>query len=497
MRPSSTAPGQHADAALPSTTGVFGLASLRQTGTVLTPGDIDGPAAVPIAPVAEQQSQAAPDTSHDRPRFQTATFVSPKQPLHEYKNVSQDAVTLAFSPITFFGLRSLPNALSPDFKQQLYQQLVTTHQHEFATAHGLPPAGAGPGPGGHEPVWHRTLSQEAEQELTSRVPPGQRLLQPSHPHAGDFSTFEYQPSEYERDRLQHKISKLKSKLSQLAPTDFVVKAPPQAPKGAPAFCEYEYPNEPYVSRVRQRLQHEMAARAASLAGPFVPSGRADPLAMMRGRAEDCMLALCRQLSDDWPTAFLQVFEDRSGALVLSFDRTCAVVEGDLSSYMQNLAKNSALVAEYHLAKDGIQWGLVDPETQAVFYLLWPPWVRHRYLAPALSTTQQQQQQQQQGLPPGSSPRTTTAPLASSSPASSDRAASFPPAAADSSAGDLTNLGALSQSAAAAGGGAARGGVSSAAGGPGAGQRSGATGPAAAAARAGGPARAGQAPEALA
>ncbi|GFH09221.1 hypothetical protein HaLaN_04324, partial [Haematococcus lacustris] len=35
------------------------------------------------------------------------------------------------------------------------------------------------------------------------------------------------------------------------------------------------------SRVRQRLQHEMAARAASLAGPFVPSGRADPLAMMR------------------------------------------------------------------------------------------------------------------------------------------------------------------------------------------------------------------------
>ncbi|GFH20638.1 predicted protein, partial [Haematococcus lacustris] len=85
---------------------------------------------------------------------------------------------------------------------------------------------------------------------------------------------------------------------------------------------------------------------------------------MRGRAEDCMLALCRQLSDDWPTAFLQVFEDRSGALVLSFDRTCAVVEGDLSAYMQNLAKNSALVAEYHLAKDGIQWGLVDPETQA-------------------------------------------------------------------------------------------------------------------------------------
>ena len=36
------------------------------------------------------------------------------------------------------------------------------------------------------------------------------------------------------------------------------------------------------------------------------------------------------------------------------------------------------VSEYHLSKDGSQWGLVDPETQAVFYLFWPPWVRHRF-----------------------------------------------------------------------------------------------------------------------
>ncbi len=109
----------------------------------------------------------------------------------------------------------------------------------------------------------------------------------------------------------------------------------------------------------------------------------------------------------------QVFEDKSGAIVVSFDRGSAVLEGDLSSYMQHMAKNHWLVsagsnsfphpygvagqgvptqvvklatecchgcaqtAEYRLTKDGSQWGIEDRETQSVFYLFWPPWVRHR------------------------------------------------------------------------------------------------------------------------
>jgi hypothetical protein len=41
---------------------------------------------------------------------------------------------------------------------------------------------------------------------------------------------------------------------------------------------------------------------------------------------------------------LQVFEDKSGALVMCFDRSQAVLEGDLSAYMQRLAKNHWLVS---------------------------------------------------------------------------------------------------------------------------------------------------------
>jgi len=103
-----------------------------------------------------------------------------------------------------------------------------------------------------------------------------------------------------------------------------------------------------------------------------------PPSDLRGRAEGCMMALCRLFTTDWPTAFLQVFEDRSGAMVVAFDQLKAVAEGDLPAYMQQLVLHHCLVAEYKLTKDGTQWGLEDQESGSVFYLLWPPWQRHRF-----------------------------------------------------------------------------------------------------------------------
>eukprot|EP00955_Chlamydomonas_euryale_P083098 363798-Chlamydomonas_euryale.AAC.3 len=75
----------------------------------------------------------------------------------------------------------------------------------------------------------------------------------------------------------------------------------------------------------------------------------------------------------------QVFEDASGAVVLCFDRAAAVATGDLSSYMQNFVRAGRLAAEFRLVKDAAQWGILDDETGSVFYVLWPPWVRHRYV----------------------------------------------------------------------------------------------------------------------
>jgi hypothetical protein len=44
------------------------------------------------------------------------------------------------------------------------------------------------------------------------------------------------------------------------------------------------------------------------------------------------------------TWILQVFEDVSGGVVVSFDATRAIAEGDLSSYMQNFARNNSVVS---------------------------------------------------------------------------------------------------------------------------------------------------------
>ena len=44
-------------------------------------------------------------------------------PNHVYKNAEQDAVRNAFSQRSFGGIRSLPNALAPDFRRSLYEEL--------------------------------------------------------------------------------------------------------------------------------------------------------------------------------------------------------------------------------------------------------------------------------------------------------------------------------------------------------------------------------------
>lgn len=53
------------------------------------------------------------------------------------------------------------------------------------------------------------------------------------------------PSEYDRKTIISKFERLKNKLQQVTPAEFVVKAPPLGPRGAPAFSEFEYDLDPF------------------------------------------------------------------------------------------------------------------------------------------------------------------------------------------------------------------------------------------------------------
>lgn len=67
----------------------------------------------------------------------------------------------------------------------------------------------------------------------------------ARPPLQTFTSYEYMPSEYDRKTIISKFERLKNKLQQVTPAEFVVKAPPLGPRGAPAFSEFEYDLDPF------------------------------------------------------------------------------------------------------------------------------------------------------------------------------------------------------------------------------------------------------------
>ncbi|GLI59937.1 hypothetical protein VaNZ11_001987 [Volvox africanus] len=359
---------------LPPTSSNGGL-----TGT----GERSKPRAVVSAPAGDMRSAsggAAPNCAagdpaalggaggRPLPMHLMPTHVQPKRPLDECTvQAASQHVRTVWSTSNICGIRSLPNALSPDFRDRLYEELVqATHRDKTFLA----------------PSHQAQLSYGVEGgPLGMPLSVGQKQVARINPLAGMFTQFEYLPSEYDRVKLSGKYERLRHKLAQTCPQEFVVRATPTSLHGAPAFSEFTYTTDPVDSYPASMHADTDLGRSKVVAGPFYPSGRVSTAKVLKGRLDECMMRLCKQLGDDWPNSFLQVFEDRNGSVVASFQMSTAVEEGDLSSYMNTLCKRNHVVATYQLTKDATRWGLVDEGTGAVFYVMWPPWVRHRYLGP--------------------------------------------------------------------------------------------------------------------
>ncbi|EFJ47320.1 hypothetical protein VOLCADRAFT_120968 [Volvox carteri f. nagariensis] len=334
-------------------------------GGILTLGDRPKARAVVSAPAGDVRSAAnggggaaAAATRSGRPPppiHMMPTHVQPKGPFDECTTqAALQHVRTVWSTSNICGIRSLPNALSPDFR------------HKPQLSYGLE---GGP--------------------LGMPLSVGQKQVARINPLAGMFTQFEYLPSEYDRVKLTGKYDRLRHKLAQTGPQEFVVRAPPSAVHGAPAFSEFSYTTDPVDSYSASMHADTDLARSKVVAGPFYPSGRVQAAKVLKGRLDECMMRLCKQLSDDWPNSFMQVFEDRNGSVVASFHQPSAVQEGDLSAYMNTLAKRNHVMSTFQLTKDATRWGLVDEDSGAVFYVLWPPWVRHRYLGPHTAPTSTQ------------------------------------------------------------------------------------------------------------
>ena len=60
-----------------------------------------------------------------------------------------------------------------------------------------------------------------------------------------------------------------------------------------------------------------------------------------------------------PQPFLQVFENGASYVVVSFDTDAAVEEGDVTEYMNELARLNSVPGSWQLCKSAPHWGLVQ------------------------------------------------------------------------------------------------------------------------------------------
>ena len=98
---------------------------------------------------------------------------------------------------------------------------------------------------------------------------------------------------------------------------------------------------------------------------------------------ECMSAIGKYCMDNWPNSFRRLFEDKTGCLVIEFDAHAAEEEGDLTTFMNHMAKDHITVLEFQLTRDPTKWGLITEggDDPGAYYVMWPPWVSHRISAP--------------------------------------------------------------------------------------------------------------------
>ncbi|KAI8466205.1 MAG: hypothetical protein J3K34DRAFT_524737 [Monoraphidium minutum] len=277
--------------------------------------------------------------------FQARTSVQPKAFLEECPHASAEGVAAAFSPAACAGIRSLPNALRPGFRELVYAQLVR-------------------------------LGRAAAQQLRSGRAPGAGAARPPPPKGLGGSSL--LPGRFSSNRG----------LFGVCEAEFVVRACPPGHKGVPAFAPFAFDSCPYVEtdnlgRLPGRGQQARARGGAGARAPrygtFVPTGSraASPAAALKSRTGELLGQLAREVGRDFPASFLQVFQDSRGAVVVSFSRGLAAAEGDVSAYMNRLARSGGTALQFRLCKDAARWGVVEDEGDTAFYALWPPWSPHR------------------------------------------------------------------------------------------------------------------------
>lgn len=306
-------------------------------------------------------STASPQRDGQLPRYRHDTHVQPKIVLNgdTDRNAEKDYIENAFNQGSFVGIRSLPNAFRPDFRQKLYELVLSRkHRQQSALSRSI---------GMSDNDLRTSVSYSRE------ILPGQQKQIPFSGAPRAFSSFTYMSSEYDRPS-EMSISQSKVERSRwVSDADFKMTALPQVPRSAGSFNEFHYAIEPYeageVSATSER--NEMLTKR--LFGPLRAAGRAAANEQKKILRRECLSRLSDLFAADWgDDVFHSVSEDSGGFVVLKFfaakqraadvaDRRKRLLRGrdrSVAAYVTNFCQRDAISDEFQLRRDTRRWGVL-------------------------------------------------------------------------------------------------------------------------------------------
>lgn len=265
-----------------------------------------------------------------------------------YGTAEVDTVRHAFNQGTFVGIRSLPNSITPSFR---------------GTSAGKDKGGKLDGEGVAPPLHHPVAA--------GQVRPGKYSGAPKV-----FTLYEYQPSEYDREKELRARQWEESKAMRVDTADFKCTALPAIPKSAGSFNEFEYAEDPFENQELMEKAAKLEFDAQILHGPMRVAGQAQELEKGKARLWELLRKLTKQLKEDWPTCLLRVYEDDIGCVVATFDQD--KIQGDVSTYMNQFFRTNEIVQYFGLRKDSTRWGAVEKDKGThVHFVFIPTWVHLR------------------------------------------------------------------------------------------------------------------------
>ena len=222
-------------------------------------------------------------------------------------------VRSAFNQGSYQGIRSLPNALKPDFRRQLYEKILEHAKVARQTRQTRQPG---------EVQLEAAVRRAPRPTAQGQWRPGKFSSVPSY-----FSVFEYMddPIGRVKDCLREEAER--SKKLWLSEEDFKTQALPPVPSHAGSFNEFEYAIDPFEGRDEYLKGLKDRDEQKVLHGPIRAGGCVATSEQTKIRANEAVESLRDTVGRAWPEVFVDAFQDSAGCLVLCFDRVRAEESG--------------------------------------------------------------------------------------------------------------------------------------------------------------------------